>query len=563
MDFFYWIADVLRANPELAIFLTLSLGFLVGRVGFKSFTLGAVTGTLLVGIIIGQLDIVISPQIKSIFFTMFLFAVGFGVGPQFVRGVASDGLPQAIFAVVICLITLVSVVGIAYVLGYGPGLTAGLLAGSQTISAAIGLATDAINQLPPEQYNSSKELADIPVAYAVTYLFGTIGTGWIIAFIGPKLLRVDIEKECARYEREMSDGTPDDGIQTIWQPYSIRAYQLTKAHVVAGKTVKEAENIIPERVFLERLKRDHKMIPFDQDTVLMVGDIIAVSSSQDALVAWGNKAQEVADKEILNIPVDAVDVIVTNKKLCNQTLLALSKQNITRGVYINSIKRGALGVHIPLLAQTKIEYGDIINISGTKSHIEELTAVIGYSDKPSSVTDMVFVGAGIFLGGLVGAAVLPVGGIPVTLSTSGGVLIFGILCGWLRSFIPKFGNIPSASLWFMNSVGLNTFIAVVGISAGPTFIKGLEAIGMQIFFAGILATMIPMLLAPLIGKYIFKFDPAINLGCCGGARTSTASVAMVADVAKSNVPMLGYTVPYAVANTLLTLWGLVAVILIS
>jgi putative transport protein len=107
------------------------------------------------------------------------------------------------------------------------------------------------------------------------------------------------------------------------------------------------------------------------------------------------------------------------------------------------------------------------------------------------------------------------------------------------------------------------FIAVVGISSGPTFIAGLQDAGVSLFLWGLAATSIPMLLAPLIGKYVFRFDPAINLGCCGGARTSTASVGMVAEVAKSNVPMLGYTVPYAVSNTLLTLWGMVVVLLLA
>ncbi len=563
MVLFNWVGQTLRSYPELAIFLTLSLGFLFGKVGFKSFRLGAVTGTLLTGIVIGQLGIDISPQIKSIFFTMFLFSVGFGVGPQFVKGLANDGLSQAIFAVVICVLILATIAIISLVMGYGPGITAGLLAGSQTISASIGLATEAINKLPIGEVAIKKELSAIPVAYAVTYLFGTIGTGWIIAFIGPKLLGIDLEKECKRYEEEMSDGSPDDGIQTIWLPYVIRAYKLTKENLVAGKTVSEAEGMVKERVFLERLKRDGKIIPFDKDTVLKVGDIIAISGKQKILVEWGNHANEIADEDLLSIPVESVDVIITNRKMCNKSLIELANKPYTRGVYVNSIRRGAFGVHIPLLAQTKLEYGDIVNISGSKIHIEAIIKEIGYADKPTTSTDMVFVGLGIFIGGLLGAVVLPIGGVPITLSTSGGVLILGILCGWLRSFIPIFGNVPSSTLWFMNSVGLNIFIAVVGITAGPTFISGLKEVGAEIFVFGLLATSIPMLIAPYIGKYIFKFDPAINLGCCGGARTSTASVAMVADRAKSNVPMLGYTVPYAVSNTLLTLWGLIIISLIS
>lgn len=563
MEIWEWLANTLRANPELAIFLALGVGYWIGALKFASFSLGAVTGTLLAGVLIGQLGIDISPQIKSVFFMMFLFAVGFGVGPQFVRGVATDGLPQAIFAVVITSLCLGCVYLAAVWSGYGPGLAVGLLAGSQTISASIGLGTDAINQMDVGAQAIQNELNQIPVAYAVTYLFGTIGTGWIIAFLGPKLLGVDIVAECKRYEREMSSGAPEGGIQSAWNQYIVRAYQLTDPKMVAGKTVAQAEAWAGERLFLENLRRDGDIIDFDDDTVLKVGDIIAVSGRHESLVKWSNSAQEVADRELLSIPVEAVDVFVTSKHANNETLLELSKLPTARGVYVSRIRRGSMGVDIPVHAQTRLHRGDIVTISGSRKHVEAIIAEFGFADRPTSVTDMVLVGTGIVVGGLIGAIVVPVGGVPITLSTSGGALIAGIVIGWLRSFMPKLGSVPSATLWFMNSVGLNVFIAVVGISAGPTFISGLKQVGAEIFLWGLFATAVPMLLAPLIGKYIFRFDPAINLGCCGGARTSTASVAMVADVAKSNVPMLGYTVPYAVANTLLTLWGLVIVLLLK
>ena len=220
-------------------------------------------------------------------------------------------------------------------------------------------------------------------------------------------------------------------------------------------------------------------------------------------------------------------------------------------------------MNIPVLPQTKLNRGDILRVTGTKANVDRFVKAAGYADRPQTITDMVLVGFAILIGGLIGAAVIPVAGVPITLSTSGGALIAGIFFGWLRTMKPQIGNIPQATLWFMNSVGLNVFIAVVGISSGPTFIAGLKEAGFGIFFWGIFATAVPMLIAPYIGKYIFRFDPAINLGCCGGARTSTASVAMVADVAKSDVPMLGYTVPYAVSNTLLTLWGLVIVLMLT
>ncbi|WP_394424277.1 aspartate-alanine antiporter [Vreelandella stevensii] len=558
-----WIVSTLQANPELAIFLALAIGYWVGSVKLGSFSLGAVTGTLLAGVLIGQLGIDISPQIKSIFFIMFLFAVGFGVGPQFVRGIANDGLPQAVFAVVISVLCLMSVYVATLISGYGPGLAAGLLAGAHTISASIGLATDAIGQLDLTPEEIQQQLDLIPVAYAVTYLFGTVGTGWIIAFLGPKLLRVNIQEECQRYEKEMSTGTPDNGMQSAWNQYVIRAFELSTPGLIAGKTVADAETSVGERLFLENLRRNGQITPFDGDTVLQVGDIVAVSGKHETLVEWSNRAREVADPELLNIPIEAVDVFITSKKANGKTLIEIAQQSTSRGVYVTRIRRGSMGVDIPVYAQTQIHRGDIVTLSGTKKHIDSMVEEYGFADRPTSVTDMVLVGAGIVLGGLIGAISIPVDGVPITLSISGGALLAGLLIGWLRSFMPKIGTVPSATLWFMNSVGLNVFIAVVGITAGPTFIAGLKQVGFEIFFWGLFATSLPMILAPLIGKYIFRFDPAINLGCCGGARTSTASVAMLADVAKSNVPMLGYTVPYAVSNTLLTLWGMVIVMLLS
>ena len=559
-----YIADTLRANPQLAIFVTLGIGYWIGAIRFKSFTLGAVTGTLLAGIVIGQIGIDISGQVKSVFFIMFLFAVGFGVGPQFVRGIATDGAPQALFAVVVSGLCLLAVYIAAIVSGYGPGLAAGLLAGAQTISASIGLATDAINQsgLKPEEVKAQLDL--IPVAYAITYLFGTVGTGWILAFLGPKLLGVDIAAECARYEREMSAGASKSTFISARRGREVRAYRIKEGGKAVGKTVAAAESLVEgERIFIENLRSGGEIVPFTAETVLKAGDVAAVSGRREVLVNILGEGIEVDDKELLDIPVEAVDVLLTSKALDGRTLAEASQEPHTRGVFLNSIRRGSAAVNIPVLPQTKLNRGDILHVVGTTANIERFVKAVGFADRPTTITNMVLVGFAILVGGLIGAAVLPIGGVPITLSTSGGALIAGIFVGWLRTVKPQIGNVPQATLWFMNSVGLNVFIAIVGISSGPTFIAGLKQAGFGIFFWGLFATGVPMLLAPLVGKYIFRFDPAINLGCCGGARTSTASVAMVGEVAKSDVPMLGYTVPYAVSNTLLTLWGLVIVLLIK
>ena len=556
----YWIVNTLRAHPELVIFLTLGLGYFVGGIKMGSFSLGSVTGTLLIGVLIGQLDIAISPEIKSMFFTMFLFAIGYSVGPQFVRGVARDGAPQALFAVVISVLALAATYLAAKMAGFDVGLAAGLMAGAQTISASIGLATTAINSSGIE--NPQAMLNQIPVAYAITYLWGTIGTGIILSMLGPKLLGVNLEEECKKYEAELSKGQPEAGMNAAWHQLEMRAFEIAADGKAAGKKVAEIEALHPDtRMYIERVRQNGKIIDFDADTLIQAGDVVAISGPTDALIALEQHAKEVADKELLEVPVESVDLVITHKDVNGETLIDLAGKDFARGVYLQSITRGATSVDVPVLAQTTLHRGDILKISGTSTHINRIAKSIGYADRPTNLTDMVWVGLFIVVFGLIGTLTMKIGGVPLTLSSSGGVLIGGLILGWLRGVHPTFGSLPAPTQWFMNSVGLNVFIAIVGISAGPGFVAGLMDNGVSLLIWGIVATSVPMLLAPYIGKYIFKFHPAINLGCCGGSRTSTASVAMVSDVAKSNIPMLGYTVPYAVSNTLLTLWGLVIVLI--
>jgi putative transport protein len=444
--------------------------------------------------------------------------------------------------------------------GFDIGLAAGMWAGAQTISASIGLATDAINN---SGISNAKEMLDkIPVAYAICYMWGTIGTGIILSQLGPKLIGINLQEACKDYEAKMSGGEPESGMQTAWHQLEMRAFELGSGGEAAGKTVAELAALHPkDRLFIERLRRDGKIIDFDANTTLKAGDVVAVSGHTEALVGLEQQGKEVADRQLLDIPVETVDLVITHKGASGRTLVDLSKEDFARGVFLQKITRGAAGTEIPILAQTAVHRGDILKVSGSKAHVARVEKALGYADRPSDMTDMVWVGLFILVFGAIGALSVKVGNVPVTLSVSGGVLIGGLVLGWLRSVHPTFGRLPSPTAWFMNSVGLNVFIAIVGISAGPGFIAGLKSAGVGLFLWGIVATSIPMLLAPFIGKYIFRFDPAINLGCCGGARTSTASVAMVGDVAKSNVPMLGYTVPYAVSNTLLTLIGMIIVLI--
>src|SRR5262244_2253069 len=560
-----WFATTLKQYPEIAIFLTLAIGYYFGKFTFKGIGLGSVTATLLAGVLIGQIGISISQPLKSFVFLMFLFAVGYGVGPQFVRGVAKDGLPQALFSVVQCIFCLAIPVAVAKFAGYDLGYAAGLFAGSQTISASMGLATDAINRLGLPAEQSKAYLDSMPIAYAVSYIFGTVGSAIVIALVGPPLLRINLVQACKEYEEKQGGTKEMGGAGSAWHRWVVRAFRVQPGGKAVGLRAAEAEGMVPDaRLFVLRLRRGGTIEEATADTVLRADDVVAVAGPREVLVRMvGEGAKEVDDPELLSVPVEGVDVLVTNKAVDGKTLTELAQRPSARGVFLRKITRGATATSIPVLPNTTIHRGDILTLVGRTQDTTAAAKALGVPDRPTDVADVAFIGGAITIGALVGALVWKVAGIPLTLSTSGGALIAGIVFGWLRSVRPFFGRIPSSTVWFMNSVGHNIIIAVVGISARHGFVKGLQTQGIGLFLWGAVATTVPLILGMFIAKYVFRFHDALLLGIISGARTTTASLGLVCDIAKSQVPALGYTVTYAVGNTLLTIWGMVIIMLLS
>ena len=558
-----WIAEQLRTYPEIAIFLALALGFWVGAMKFGKFSLGVVTSTLLAGVLIGQLGITISPHVKSVFFLMFLFAVGYGVGPQFFRGLKSDGLPQVLFAVMLCVLCLLSAFGVAKVMGYHTGLAAGLLSGACTISAVLGVANDTISQLGVPDDQKKAWIDAMPVAYAVTYLFGTAGSAWILATLGPKLLRVDLPAECKKLEASMGASEAEPGVISTYQRFVVRAYRLVENRFI-GQTVEAFEKQFAEhRLFILRVQRGNEAFDAEPATVLTKDMIIVLAGRREwVLAAVPDIGIEVDEPALLDLTAEVLDVVITNKALAGKTLRELveaDRNRELRGVYLRKLMRG--GREMPFTPGTRVDRGDVMQLVGPLATIERAAKVIGYADRITEKTDMLFMGLGIVAGALLGAVSIHVGGVPLSLSTSGGALIAGLVCGWLRSVNATFGRIPGPALWVFNNVGLNTFIAVVGITAGPGFVAGVQENGLGLFLSGIVVTTIPFIIMIYAGKYLFKMHPAIVLGACAGARTTTAALGAIEEAARSKTPALGYTVTYAVGNTLLIIWGVVIVLM--
>jgi putative transport protein len=557
-----WFVETLRAYPELAVFLAMAIGFGIGPRKVAGFALGSVTATLLAAILIGQLGLTVEGPIKSTFFLLFLFAVGYGVGPQFFQGLGRDGLRQIAFSVVVLVLCLVIPVVCALWAGLDLGYATGLYAGSQTISASIGVATDQIARLGLTPAEAKAYSDAIPIGYAVTYIFGTIGSAILLAQLGPWLIGVDLRAACADYERRLGAGAVglDPGVFSAYRRIEVRTYRVDEGSGLSGQPVR---HLFPGlRIFVERVRRAGGVIEADPDTVLAPGDVAAISGPREALIERVESVlPEVHDDGLVNVPVTAIDVFVTNKAMSGKTLRELADQSFTRGVYLRRITRNL--VELPILPETEVLRGDILSIAGTTQHVEAAVKALGYPDRPLETTDLMTVAGGIALGGLIGALSVNWRGIPIGLSTSGGALLAGLLLGYLRAVHPTFGRIPAPALTLMSTLGLNVFIAVVGINAGPGFVAGLQQVGLSLFLWGVVATSVPLLIAVLIGHYVFRFDPAILFGACAGVRTTTAALGMIQDAAHSKVPALGYGMPYAIGNTLLTIYGMVVVLLMS
>ncbi|MEV5682207.1 aspartate-alanine antiporter [Streptomyces sp. NPDC052164] len=558
--------NIFQPHPELLVFIVIALGFLLGKVRYKAIALGAVTGCLVAGLVLGaQFKVQIDDTVKNLFFIMFLFALGYRVGPQFFRGLKKDGLPQVVNAVVVCVTGLLVSWLFASLLGYGPGLGAGLMSGALTQSAAIGVAQDAIGTLPGLSSAEVKTQENlVAVGYAVTYPLGTILCAMLLANVLPRLYRRNLATESAELAAELDapNESPDEG--EGYYEVVLRAYTVQRPDLV-GRTVEDFENQQKElgrRLYLTGVRRGGTVLEHDQERALALGDTVAVSALRHDLVDFDARTHigaEADDVELLGYRTETLHVVASEKAQLGRTIEELRREPFMVGVYIDKLYRA--GAEFPYRLSTKLERGDTVILTGPERLVGPAGREIGKPVPTSFATDMIWVGLGIFLGGCLGIPALTAGGVPISLSTSGGGLIMGLVFGWIRGKYPTYGNVPPGAQWFMDTLGLCLFVAVVGINAGPSFTSGLSTAGWGLLVLGAVATVVPLIVGFLFGHYVQKIRFPILMGVLAGGQTTTAAIGAVNETSKSQIPTLGYTIPYAVGNVLLTVWGAVIVIL--
>jgi putative transport protein len=561
-----WLGHLFEKYPEMAVYLAIGLGYLIGGLKFRGAGIGAVTGSLLAGILVGNFfHVPVSDAAKSILFLLFLFGIGYSVGPSFFRSMKGSGWRWAVLGVFMPFVGLMTAYAVAKFLKLDLGFAAGLLSGSLTESPAIGTASEAIRALSMDDAQKQTLISHIAVADAVCYIFGTAGLIWFCSSLGPKLLGINLKEESKKIESDLGIKRTKLGVAPAWQPIAIRAYTIPIGAAIVGKTVDQAEQGVKgARIFAERIRRNGEVFQPAPATVLEAGDSVALLGRTESLVTLvGPAAPEVADAELLDIPVASFDIYVTNKRLVGKTLEEIVQTtDQIRGIFLRGILRNSKP--IPVGLKTVVERGDIVQVSGPEAVVENFARIAGRILSPVQESDLATLGIAIFCGVLAGALItIPVGHLRINLGTSVGTLLAGLLVGWFRSLVPWFGGIPDGAVLFMRSMGLAGFVAMIGLKAGPVFMAALKDVGYMLLLGGIVVTLVPLLSGLLMGRYVLKLNPVLLLGGLAGAQTMTAGLAAVQEKADSTVAVLGYSGTVAFGHILLTTCGTLIIALLS
>ncbi|MBR0738895.1 aspartate-alanine antiporter [Bradyrhizobium liaoningense] len=560
-----WLEQFLVRYPELTLFLVIAAGYGIGNIKIGTFSLGPVTGALFAGLFIGWLaPVPVAGMTKSFLFLLFLFGIGYSVGPQFMQALKRDGLKPMLLAVVVCITGLGTSIVVAKALGLDPGFAAGLMSGALSQSAAIGTATDAANGLALPEADRGLIVAHIAVAHAVCYIFGYAGVIIFSTTIAPALLRIDLRTEALKLEQSLGMSRARPGLASALRKFELRAYRLTEDSPLCGLTVAAAEARIPEhRLFLHRIRRRERILAADPAVTIAAGDVVALSGPREAIVeVTRSRAEEIDDKELLDVPLLAADVLLMRAELAGASLADISRKDWTRGVYLRSVSRG--GQEIPVAGGVTLQRGDLLRIIGPETLAQNAAERIGAVVAPDASIDYFVLGLAIFLGGVVGVLMtVSIGHVTLSLSTSVGTLLAGLFVGHLRTHFPLFGRIPGGAVALMTSLGLSAFVGLTGIQAGPVFLSALREVGVGLLFGGVVVTLLPQIIGLFFGYFGLRMNPILLLGALTGAQTATASMAAVQERSGSPVAVLGYTPAYPVANILLTTWGALMVLVFS
>lgn len=549
--------DLFAANPLMVLFITVGLGYFIGKARVGPIQLGGVCGTLIVALFMGQTGCQMHGELKDMAFALFIFAMGYSGGPQFFANLNRSSLRYMVLPVVEAVLVLAIAVGAAAYLGFDPGTAAGLAAGAATESAVVGTAAEALKHLGLDAATVSRYEANIATAYTLTYLVGLISIVFFTSQIAPALLGIDLRKAARETAAKMEAASEDDVATQPALPRLIgRAYSVRQA---AGMTVGALQHQVGGRTSVVKVLRDGASIELGDDDTVQPSDILALVGIRSNLL----KAATLIGPEVLlpEAHTDAIQlvekqVVVNKPKVNGKTigeLARLAGARRLREVWILEVRRS--GMSLPITRSTPLQSGDVVTIVGLDPSLSEAIAEIGVEVKATEVTDLVFLCVGILAGLLVGTLSLTVGGMHISLGSGGGALLSGLAFGWFNSKRPSVGTFPRSAVQILKDLGLAVFVACVGLSAGPDAISLIREHGAVLPLIGLAVSLGPACLSLWIGHKLLKIEGPLLVGAIAGQHVSTPAISAILAASQSSVPLLGYTITYAIANVLLPVLG--------
>ena len=546
---------IIASAPEIFLLLSVAIGTILGRVKFKGFALGTTACILIIAVILGQFGtFVIPPLFKSIFFSLFVFTIGYRSGPEFFASLSLRTLSQAGVALCVSVTGLLVVLGFAFLFHLEAGTAAGLAAGGLTQSSVIGTASGALAQLGLPEDEVRQQQANVAAGYAVTYILGYILTLLFVPLVAPRLMGIDLRTEAKKLEASLSGTTARRTGNLTYRKFNARAYHVERA---SGETVGAIEDRIGSRVVIERMVRQGNPLEPERSVMLKRGDEVVIAGPSAAIITAGTHiGPEIDGSEMLHdVTGEVLDVMVDAKGLHGRSIGEVAERvgDDARGVFLRDLKRR--GQEVPLTLETRIYLGDIMTLVGSVGDVERAAKKVGQVLRYSERADIAFLAAGIAVGLLAGLISFKAGSFAITIGGAGGALIAGLVCGWLRTRWPTIGSFPPAAQQTLSDLGLGGFIASIGLANGPAALVAIQAHGLLLLGMGVVVTLLPLIVATFFAYRILHLNPVIVCGALAGAMTVDAAVTGCCEIAESQTPVLGVAVPYAVGNVLLTMLG--------
>lgn len=565
------LANCIRSNILIALFLSIGIGFLIGNIKFGKFQLGGIAGSLIIAVIVGQLGFNIPGVLKTAFFALFIYAVGYEGGPKFFGALNNKSSIKFVFSAIFMTVTgLICVLISAYVFHLDRGLASGLAAGGLTQSAVIGTAGSAISNLGLNPALTKQLETNIAVGYSVTYIFGSLGPILMCGTIFPLIMKWNLRKSAIELETSEAKGIVLEENQTLaLEKVTSRIYEIKSSSKYLGKTAKELEMDFHEKIFFVDLLQNNEKIKVDNfdNYVFKENDWVVIGGKIRSLIQLpAVLGEEVFDtNNILNTIEYRKSIIFNKKDLNNKTadeIKALLPPAATLGFVISQVFRK--GEELPLCPDFKFLMNDEIILIGRNENITRSFKLLGESTPNKNVINYITFSVGIILGILIGHISIPFGSVPVSLGTGGGCLFSGLIFGWWRSKNPKIGGIDHGTTNFLKVFGLVVFVAIVGLNAGKSAIVTVEKYGMTLFWLGVFVTLVPQIVTFLFDYFILKIkDPIKSVAIIAGGRSSNPAFSEVLRKAQNSTPVLPFTISYAVANIFLTIWGPIIVGLVT